>query len=619
MDLNIDGITATTDPCVSPDGSRVAVSVSTINVEDDRYDRRIWMCDGSQARPFTEGPGDFTPRFSPDGRTLAFFRIEDTRPQLALIPVDGGEARVITDFACGVSGVPVWSPDSKSLAVAASVWTEEWADASEEERQRRPRRITTRDYRGDNLGWTHDKVRHVYLVGAETGEARRLSNRGPQESGAEFSPDGARVAFLSETAERPGYRPGASIWEVDLASGEATEVGPFGMWARLSYRPDGVLHALGSPGDGFPEPAMLWRIDDGRAQMVNDGHDRSVLSFAAGPPNLVWEGDVAVVTLVDSGAVGSARINPDGSVVDVEMDPVMVTGLDLSGGTFARTISTISDPGRLVLKRGDSIVEHTDFGGSPVETVDPDHFVVEGPGGDLDVWVYLPPGDAQVPLLLNIHGGPAGQYGWGFFDEFQVYASAGYGVVATNPRGSAGKDRDFLRAVQGEAWGRVDVEDIDLAVEAALRRHSRLDADRLGVMGGSYGGFLTAWLIAHQERWKTAIVERALLSWPSFGGTSDIGGWFGGRYIGDPDLQWDRSPLRLAERINTPTLILHSENDFRCPIEQAEQLFNVLAARDVKTEFVRFPGEGHELSRSGKPRHRQERFAIILEWLADTL
>ena len=353
--------------------------------------------------------------------------------------------------------------------------------------------------------------------------------------------------------------------------------------------------------------------------MVNDGYDRSVRSFAAGPPNLVWDGDVAVVTLVDSGAVGSARINPDGSVVDVEMDKSMVTGLDLAGGTFARTISTVSDPGRLVIRRGDSTIEHGDFGGRSVEAIEPDHFIVEGSGGDLDVWVYLPPSDAQVPLLLNIHGGPAGQYGWGFFDEFQIYASAGYGVVATNPRGSAGKDRDFLRAVQGEAWGRVDVEDIDVAVEAALGRHPRLDADRLGVMGGSYGGFLTAWLIAHQERWKTAIVERALLSWPSFRGTSDIGGWFGGRYIGDPDLQWDRSPLRLAERINTPTLILHSENDFRCPIEQAEQLFNVLAERDVRTEFVRFPGEGHELSRSGKPRHRQERFAIILEWLADTL
>src|SRR5690606_15598628 len=143
----------------------------------------------------------------------------------------------------------------------------------------------------------------------------------------------------------------------------------------------------------------------------------------------------------------------------------------------------------------------------------------------------------------------------------------------------------------------------------------RLDRDRMGVMGGSYGGFLTAWLIAHQTRWKVAVVERALLSWPSFGGTSDIGGWFADSYLGEHRLVWERSPLRVADRVETPTLILHSENDFRCPIEQAEQFFDILAGNGVPTEFVRFPGEGHELTRSGRPRHREERFEIILEWL----
>jgi len=141
----------------------------------------------------------------------------------------------------------------------------------------------------------------------------------------------------------------------------------------------------------------------------------------------------------------------------------------------------------------------------------------------------------------------------------------------------------------------------------------------MGVMGGSYGGFLTAWLIGHQDRWRSAIVERALLSWPSFGGTSDIGGWFGGHYIGDVDLEWERSPLRVADQVTTPTLIVHSEDDFRCPIEQAEQYFSALKRNGVHTELVRFPDEGHELSRSGKPRHREERFEIILDWLGRTL
>jgi dipeptidyl aminopeptidase/acylaminoacyl peptidase len=235
------------------------------------------------------------------------------------------------------------------------------------------------------------------------------------------------------------------------------------------------------------------------------------------------------------------------------------------------------------------------------------------------VWALVPPGEESVPVLLNIHGGPASQYGWGFFDEFQVFAAAGYAVVACNPRGSTGRGLSHARAVVGDGWGVVDVEDVTNVIEDALRRNSRLDADRLGVMGGSYGGFLTAWLIAKDHRYKSAVVERALLSFTSFAGTSDIGGMFPKIYAGvdlvdGPEVLWEKSPLSIAHQIETPTLILHSENDFRCPIEQAEQLFMILKRQGVDAELLRFPGEGHELSRSGKPKHRQERFEAIIEW-----
>jgi dipeptidyl aminopeptidase/acylaminoacyl peptidase len=224
-----------------------------------------------------------------------------------------------------------------------------------------------------------------------------------------------------------------------------------------------------------------------------------------------------------------------------------------------------------------------------------------------------------VPLLLNIHGGPASQYGDVFFDEFQVYVSAGYGVVGANPRGSSGRGSEWLNAVVGEGWGTNDLEDIHAVVEAALERYPRLDAERMGAMGGSYGGFMTAWLTAHDQRWASAVVERALLSFPSFFGTSDIGTSFGRRYTGAEmpgglDRLWSKSPLAFAHQISTPTLILHSENDNRCPIEQAEQLFTALLVAGTATEFLRFPGESHELSRSGKPRHRKERFEAILDW-----
>lgn len=233
--------------------------------------------------------------------------------------------------------------------------------------------------------------------------------------------------------------------------------------------------------------------------------------------------------------------------------------------------------------------------------------------------MYLPEGGAGVPLLLNVHGGPASQYGFGFFDEFQVYAGAGYGVVACNPRGSAGRGAGFVEAVKGDGWGVVDHADVTAAVQAALERYDRLDPDRMGVMGGSYGGFMTAWMIGKEKHWKSAVVERALISWMSFSGTSDIGGVFPENYTGASypdawDTWWRLSPLALADDVTTPTLVLHAENDFRCPIEQAEQYFTALLRNGTTTELLRFPDEGHEMSRSGKPRHRKERFDAILGW-----
>ncbi|HEY5578872.1 MAG TPA: S9 family peptidase, partial [Acidimicrobiia bacterium] len=287
---------------------------------------------------------------------------------------------------------------------------------------------------------------------------------------------------------------------------------------------------------------------------------------------------------------------------------------------FAATAS--ADPGELHLWENQHERVLTGFNEefrAQVALSPPRPFVFESGGAEVDAWAYLPEGNGPFPLLLNIHGGPASQYGYGFFDEFQVYAGAGYGVLACNPRGSTGRGRDFLRAVTGDGWGTADLQDVTACVDQALLRFPQLDASRVGVMGGSYGGFLTAWLVAHDQRYRSAIVERALLGWESFAGTSDIGATFSRRYL-DADLPEgrqllaERSPLNVAHRITTPTLILHSENDFRCPIEQAEQLFMTLLKAGTDVEMVRFPDEGHELSRSGKPRHRRERLEIVVDW-----
>jgi dipeptidyl aminopeptidase/acylaminoacyl peptidase len=262
-----------------------------------------------------------------------------------------------------------------------------------------------------------------------------------------------------------------------------------------------------------------------------------------------------------------------------------------------------------------------------VALASPERFRFTRESVEIDCWVMRPAGfvpGQRYPTLLGIHGGPHAQYGHNFFDEFQVYAGAGYAVIYTNPRGSQGYGEAFAQAVVGD-WGGGDYADVMAALDEALRRHAFIDPERLGVLGGSYGGFLTSWAVGHTDRFKAACSERAVNCQYTMFGTSDIGHTFNVVELGGP-LPWEdmaryieRSPLTYAKNIGTPLLIIHSEDDLRCPIEQAEQLFVALKKLRREVRFVRFPGENHEMSRSGKPRHRLERFRHILEWFAGHL
>jgi dipeptidyl aminopeptidase/acylaminoacyl peptidase len=217
-------------------------------------------------------------------------------------------------------------------------------------------------------------------------------------------------------------------------------------------------------------------------------------------------------------------------------------------------------------------------------------------------------------VLLAIHGGPHAQYGYTLFDEAQVYAGAGYTVVLGNPRGAAGYGEDHARAIK-HRMGTVDADDLLALLDAALATDG-VDTSRVGVMGGSYGGFMTTWLAGHAgDRFRAAIVERAVTAWDSFLGSSDIGFTFAPQYVGtDPAAVAAQSPLTYADKIDLPVLIIHSEQDWRCPVEQGQRLFVALKQRGVPAELLLFPGEGHELSRSGLPSHRLARFAAILDW-----
>ena len=259
-----------------------------------------------------------------------------------------------------------------------------------------------------------------------------------------------------------------------------------------------------------------------------------------------------------------------------------------------------------------------------VELPVPEHFTVASDGVEIDAWVMKPVGfreGERYPALVNVHGGPFVQYGHGFVDEFQVQAGAGFAVIYCNPRGSSGREDAFARAIVG-CPGEPDSADILAAVEGALARFDFIDPDRLGLLGGSYGGYLTAWIVGRDHRFRAAAPERGLYNRYSKEGTSDI--WSGYTYLrvrqyDDPELYWRYSPISHVKEMTTPLLIIHSEEDIRCPIEQGEQLFTALVQLRRDVRFLRFPGENHNLSRSGKPSHRVQRFRAILDWFEEKL
>ncbi len=609
------------DPRLSPNGSAVLFDVSKPNLENDHYDLTIWAADEAGARALTGGPGDKSPRWSPDGKRIAFAHRSDdeSKFQAAVMTLDDGDISVVSDFDDGIEAIE-WSPDGSQLAVVAVTYTDEWAGLTDEERERKPRRMTSVPYRFDNKGWIHDRRRHIWLVDPDgSAEPRCLTPGDFDDELLAWSPHGKKIAFISDRDPGRGLVSGNDVCEVDVDTGDVTQVATRGYWTFVSYSPNGALHLLGNTNPVYPVDSFLYRREEDGSLTDLTGHlDRSSVSLAAGPARLCWDGDDAIIGWEDSGMFGVARVAPDGTVDHIVGGELVVTGFDAYNGRVVATAKTTTSPGEL-FSFDDTETQLTELNADATLFVAPEHFTVISDGHELDVWAFLPPGDDPVPLLLNIHGGPASQYGFGFFDEFQVYVGAGYGVIATNPRGSVGKGEEFTKAVVGEGWGKVDLDDIRAVVTASLERFPRLDEDRMGLMGGSYGGFLTGWVIGHEDRWKSAVVERALISWNSFAGTSDIGGVFPENYLEAPypdgwDAWWQAGPLAIAHRVTTPTLILHAENDWRCPIEQGEQYFMALLRNGTPTEMIRFPEEGHEMSRSGKPLHRKERFDAILDW-----
>lgn len=618
------------DAHLHPDGERVAFVVTRMDLDADEYVSHIWLWDGTGARQLTSGRADRSPRWSPDGATLAFLRKgpgADDKPQVALLPIGGGEAEVVTGFDTGVSSLS-WSPDGSRLLLQVAEYVDGIED--EEERSRAPRRIRHPAFRFDNIGWTYHQRSHLWIMDVASGETRQLTSGEASETGASWSPDGSTVAYLSATDEDRWVNPLGYVYTVPSAGGEPAAVTPRGDWTWAGWSPQGVLYAIGWATDTWKlEAAPLQRIlGDGTLERVTDldrnlmpGHPPGILAA----PRFLDDGTIHTL-IEDRGMQRAIAIAGDGTVTDLADGPRVITGWDPTGDGHRAvfTASAPTEPGDVFVWEDGAETRLTDLNAGFAEQaglVEPVEFTYDSDGNEIHGWVLLPPGDEPVPVLFNIHGGPATQYGWGFFDEFQVYVGAGYGVVGVNPRGSSGYGDDHVTVPPGR-WGEEvppDQADLKRAPYAAAERFPRLDTATMGIMGGSYGGVSTVMVTSMDHTYRSAVAERGVYNWVSMAGTSDIP-WFIELYLHATmphgvDEIWKASPLARAHLIETPTLVLHSESDFRCPVEQGQQLFTLLYRNGVETELLLFPpGEGHELSRSGKPKHRVERFEAILDW-----
>jgi dipeptidyl aminopeptidase/acylaminoacyl peptidase len=623
------------DPQISPDGRRVAFVVTTLSEEKDDYFSTIWLVDvaGGEPRPFTNGPKrDTSPRWSSDGSRLAF--VSDREPkkksQIYVMPVDGGEPVRVTDAKNGAAN-PVWSPDGTKIAFVARVggWQE---PESEEERQKsKPiRTITTLKHKYNGEGFVYDRRPHLFVVDATGGEARQLTDGDFADVDPVWSADGQWIAFVSARHDDRDYDNASDVWLVSPDGGEPR---------RLTSTTAPVEKPIFSP-DG----QTIAYLGDRALNEAGRNTRIYTIPVGGGSPTCLTEAldrDCVWAEWIDGGAALAFGVQEHGNVPVLRVatsggrNPERILGGDrqigeLSASADGRILAFVAteptSPSDLFVCNADGSGERqlTDLNRawkSEVALGRPERFHFQRAGFELDGWVVRPFGfeaGKRYPVLLNIHGGPMTQYGHNFFDEFQVYAGAGYAVVYTNPRGSQGYGEEFTRAVVGD-WGGGDYADVMAGLDEALRRYALLDPERLGVMGGSYGGYLTSWIVGHTQRFKAACSERALNTFPSFFGTSDIGSFFPEWHSGA--LPWDNprwyvehSPLTYSQQITTPLLIIHSEQDLRCPIEQGEQLFVALKRQRKDVTFVRVPDENHELSRSGKPRHRIERFQIILDW-----
>ncbi|WP_313893060.1 S9 family peptidase [Psychrobacillus sp.] len=583
-------------------------------------------------------------QWSKDGKYIAFLSNREEKNQLFILPTSGGEAKKLTELENGVSSF-LWSPCGENIWFSASLKEgKAWTDKPEKEEKKQPEAyvVDKMKYHADGVGLLpKDMYKQIGWIDLATEQLTQFTEGNYQYNLQTISHDGKKLVVGVNRDENQDFSFRQPLLLVDIATKEETiiknEEGYFG-GAAFSAN-DQYIAFVGMTQmfkNATQAELFVYEVGSGISQVLTEGMDAPVGDYSvadfqqgAAAPDVVWTDANHLYFQVST--MGDVRLyfaTLEGELYPATVENEHVYGYDVdASGTFALvTASNPIFPGEL-FKQNLATGERTaltNFNESfinEVEIVEPEAIVYQGANEwDVHGWLMKPVGYVEgekYPLIVEIHGGPHAMYGNTFFHELQLLAAGGYGVLYVNPRGSHGYSQTFVDAVRGD-YGGGDYKDIMAGLDLVLKENNWIDETRLGVTGGSYGGFMTNWIVGHTNRFKAAVTQRSISNWISFYGVSDIGYYFSEWQIGtdmtDIDKLWNHSPLKYAANVETPLLILHSENDYRCPIEQAQQLYITLKGMGKETSFVRFPQADHNLSRTGLPNLRLTRLEQITSW-----
>lgn len=639
------------DPQLSPCGKRVAYIQTVIN-DEKNYESHLFIYDRTTGKSiqWTNGQSrNLSPRWSSDGEWIAFVSNRSGENQIWLISSSGGEAKQLTHLRNGASN-PVWQPNRHALLFVTGLEEGEKLDAEAEGDKSdhpQPLIVDRLRYKADGKGFLDKKRNHLVLFDIEQDQMEQLTYGPFDHSDPSFAPDGSTVAYVRTGEDEPGSYSLSDLFIKPLRK-EAYQINSErGVFSKPNWSPRGnALSYIGHKReyDGATlNRVWVTSIDTKETSCLTKGVDLectdvliSDMHWANPSPGAVWDKDGQGVYFQgsDKGNTGIYYASLTDEVLNVIHGERHIYAFHYFAAEDEAVLG-ISDPATIGDLFSVSFKDYTEqqltYSNQSFldnyEVISPEEFTYRTHDGmEIQGWLMKPIGfdpDKSYPLILQIHGGPHMMYGNSFAHEFQLLASKGFAVLYTNPRGSHGYGQEFVDACRGD-YGGGDYEDIIAGVDAALENYAFIDQNQLFVTGGSYGGFMTNWIVGKTNRFKAAVTQRSISNWQSFYGVSDIGYFFTNWEIGnhltdDPEKLWNHSPLKYVGQIETPLLILHSEKDYRCPVEQAEQLFIALKHQNKETRLVRFPDSDHNLSRTGKPTLRVERLNQIAEWFEQYL